>query len=102
MSALLPLLAAIPWTQILAYLMPFIILGIVEVIKRNREWLKPYLPVIAPLLGAILPIAAIALSGFLGITVDFSPILAALTGAIGGAAAVGVNQIWRQYKKCRM
>jgi hypothetical protein len=102
MSALLPLLAVIPWLEILAYLMPLIILGVVEIIKKNREWLKPYLPIIAPLLGAVLPIAAAALSGLLGIPIDFSPILAALTGATAGAAAVGVNQIWRQYKKGRM
>jgi len=101
MGALIPLLAVIPWTEILAYLMPLIILGVVEIIKRNKESLKPYLPIIAPILGAVLPFAAVALSGFLGVTVDFSPILAALSGATAGMAAVGMNQIWRQHKKSK-
>ena len=101
MEALLAILALIPWKNVLAFLLPVLILGVVQIIKKNREWLKPYLPIIAPILGAILPLAAGALGAFLGIVVDFSPILAALNGAIAGAAAVGLNQVWRQRVKVK-
>lgn len=101
MGAVLAFLGMLPWKEIAAWLMPLAIIGIVQLIKKNREHLKPYIPIIAPILGAVLPLAAGALGAYLGIAVDFSPILAALNGAAAGMAAVGINQIWKQHQKNR-
>ena len=102
MEAILPLLAVIPWAQIAAWAMPFIVLWIVSIIKKNHDELRPYLPVLAPILGAVLPLVAGALGAWLGIAVDFSPILVALEGAMAGAVAVNMHQIWNQRKKQRI
>lgn len=91
--------ALIPWKQIIALALPFIIMAVVWLIKSNYDFIKPYLPIVAPIAGAVLTPAAIALSAWLGVPVDFTPIMDALNGLALGAAAVGIHQIGKQWHK---
>lgn len=98
MAAVISLLAALPWTQILGWAMPFIIMGVVQILKSTKPQWSPYIPIIAPILGALLPPLAMFLSGLLGVPVDFSPILI-LFGLASGTVAVGLHQIPKQLSK---
>ncbi len=98
MNAFLAILAALPWKEIMILLLPILIMGAVQLIKRHKAELKPHLPWIAALLGAVLPPIGIALAAWLGVPVDFSPILIALGGA-AGFTAVGMHQAVHQIKK---
>ncbi len=95
METLIGILAALPWKAIVAYLLPLAVIGIVQILKRYRKELKPYLPIIAPFIGLALPLVANALSAWLGVPVDFSPIL----GFFAGFAAVGMHQVPKQFRK---
>jgi len=88
----------LPWKEIITWALPFIIMGLVQLIKATKPQWKSYLPIIAPALGVILPIVASALSGWIGAPVDLSPILIAF-GIMAGSAAAGLNQIPKQWKK---
>jgi hypothetical protein len=94
-ESLIALILSLPWKEIITLLLPLIILGVVQLIKPYAHKLKPYLPIIAPALGAL----ASFLAGWLGSPVDFSPIIDVIVGAIAGSAAVGIHQISKQWSK---
>lgn len=76
------------WQEMLAGLINgILVLSIVQYLKASgMSWLRmnaPWaLPAIALSAGALLTIASVFVSGFLGFPIDFSPIVAVLTGSL--------------------
>ncbi len=96
METILAFLAAIPWWLILGFLINTAgVVLIVQLLKKYRSQIKPYIPMIAPLLGAALPVIATWLSALTGTPIDFSPIL----GFFAGFSAVGMHQVVKQIGK---
>lgn len=97
METLIPILKTI-----LTWAMPLIVIAIVAWLKQKETMamLKPYLPIIAPIAGALLPVAGQALSVWLGIAVDFGPIIELLVpGAIAGSIGVNIYDAVHSLKK---
>ena len=96
MEIVLTFLAALPWQSIAAFLINSVgVVLLVQLLKKYREQVKPYIPIIAPFLGVALPVAATWLSAFLGIPIDFSPLI----GFFAGFGAVGLHQAVKQIRK---
>ncbi len=96
METILAFPVAIPWGLVLGFLINTAgVVLIVQVLKKYRSRIKPYIPMIAPLLGAALPVIASWLSVFLGTPIDFSPII----GFFAGFSAVGLHQMVKQFGK---
>ena len=76
------------WQELAAaFINGVLVLVIVQYLKTSgMSWLKTSAPWLLPILalsaGLILTSAASAISGFLGFPIDFSPIIAVLTGSL--------------------
>ncbi len=96
METIFAFLASIQWGLILGFLINSAgVMFLLQVLKKYRSQIKPYIPMIAPLLGAALPVIASWLSVFLGTPIDFSPII----GFFAGFSAVGLHQMVKQFGK---
>lgn len=98
-SLLTQLLGQLPWQLIVAYLINSV--GVVlaaDQLKKHRPDIKPHLPWLAPIMGALLPVLAQLGSNALGYDLDFAPIL----GFFSGSVSVTLHQFAHQRKKKRL
>lgn len=96
MEFLLVLLGALPWQQIVGFLINTVgVMLVMYLLKKYKPQLRRYIPMLAPLVAVALPALAIWLTAMLGIPIDFSLIL----GFFSGFSAIGVHQIVRQKAK---
>ncbi len=90
---------SVDWMEMLALLVTFAVViavklltAVMPTLKRKMGWL---IPIVAMIIGPLMAMAGVAISGALGYPVYLSPIAAALAGG----TAVAFHQIGRQVKK---
>jgi hypothetical protein len=91
---------AVNWFEIIAYLINSVLVVIaVEGLKKYWPAIKDkygfLIPIIAPVAGLAINTGAKLISDYLGYPVDFSPIIAVITGT----TAVWFSQVGKQIKK---